>query len=148
MNTSIKLLTLAGALCAALLTLNAADQKAPEGPKGGRLLEKTEPKAEFFVEKDHTVTITFYDAALKPVAVAAQTVTVIAEAKDEKKTVEFEKKGDVLVSKSKLPAGGGYNVIVQLKASAEARPQNFRFELDLHTCGGCKRAEYACTYHE
>ena len=148
MNTSIKLLTLAGALCAALLTVNAADQKAPEGPKGGRLLEKTEPKAEFFVEKDHTVTITFYDAALKPVAVAAQTVTVIAEAKDGKKTVEFEKKGDVLVSKSKLPAGGGYNVIVQLKASAEARPQNFRFELDLHTCGGCKRAEYACTCHE
>jgi hypothetical protein len=38
------------------------------GPKGGRLLDKTEPKAEFFLEKDHTVTITFYDAALKPVS--------------------------------------------------------------------------------
>lgn len=36
-----------------------------------RLLEKTEPKAEFFLEKDHTVTIKFFDAALKPVLVVA-----------------------------------------------------------------------------
>lgn len=52
---------------AGLITLNAADKKHLGGPKGGRLLEKTEPKAEFFLEKDHTATITFYDAALKPV---------------------------------------------------------------------------------
>lgn len=148
MNTSIKLLTLAGVLCAALLTVNAADKKALEGPKGGRLLEKTEPKAEFFLEKDHTATITFYDAALKPVPVAAQVVTAIADAKSGKATVEFEKKGDVLVSKAKLPEGGGYNVVVQLRAGADAKPQNFRFVLDLHNCGGCKRAEYACACHE
>ena len=144
MNTSLKLLTLAGVLCAGLLTLNAAESKVEAGPKGGRLLEKTEPRAEFFLEKDHTVTITFYDSALKPVAAAGQTLTVIADAKGGKATVEFEKKGDVLVSKTKLPEGGGYNVVVQFKPTADAKPQNFRFKLDLGTCGECKRAEYAC----
>ena len=144
MKPSLRLITLAGALCVGLLTLNAADKKHPAGPKGGRLLEKTDPKAEFLVEKDHTATITFYDAALKPLPVSGQSVTVIVEAKGGRKTVEFEKKGDVLVSKAKLPEGDGYNVVVQFKQTVEARPQNFRFKLDMHTCGGCNRAEYAC----
>ena len=148
MKTSLTLLTLATVLCAGILTLNAADKKHLGGPKGGRLLEKTDPKAEFFLEKDHTVTITFYDAALKPVPVAAQSVTVIADAKGGKTTVDFEKKGDVLVSKSKLPEGDGYNLVVQFKPTAEAKPQNFRFKLETHECGGCKRAEYSCTCDE
>jgi hypothetical protein len=148
MKNSIKLLALIGALGAGLLSLNAADNKDLAGPKGGRLLEKTEPKAEFFLEKDHAVTITFYDAALKPVPAGSHVVTVIADSKSGKTAVEFEKKGDVLVSKTKLPEGDGYNVVVQLKQTADAKPQNFRFKLDQHICGGCKRVEYACTCHE
>ena len=144
MNASLKLLTLAGLLCAGILTLNAADKKHLGGPKGGRLLEKTEPKAEFYLEKDHTVTITFYDAKLKPLPAASQTVSVIADAKGGKATVEFEKKGDVLVSKTKLPEGDGYNVVVQFKQTDVAKPQNFRFKLETYECDGCKRAEYAC----
>src|SRR4249920_3384377 len=100
MKTSAKILLLAGVLCAGILSLPAAAQKKIGGPKGGRLLEKTEPRAEFFLEKDQTVTITFYDAALKAVPAGSQAVTVIAEVKDTKSTVEFEKKGDVLVSKT------------------------------------------------
>ena len=148
MKTSLQLLTLAGVLCAGLLTLIAADKKHLGGPKGGRLLEKTEPRAEFIVEKDHTVSITFYDSALKPVPATAQTVTVIADAKDGKAKMEFERKGDALVSKTKMPEGDGYNVVVQFKQTAEAKPQNFRFKLDLGICGACKRAEYACTCDE
>jgi len=145
MNTSMKLLVLAGVLCAGLLTLNAADKKLIGGPKGGRLLERTDPKAEFHVENDRTVSITFYDAALKPVPVAAQTVTVIADTKDAKTKVEFEKQGDLLVSRSKLPDGEDYNLVVQFRQTPDARPQNFRFKLETHLCGGCNRAEYACT---
>ena len=141
---AIHLITLAGILCAGLFTAMAAGKKELAGPKGGRLFEKTAPAAEFFVEKDHTVTITFYDAALKPVAAGEQSVTVLADGKAGKTRIEFEKKGDLLVSKGKLPDGDGYNVVVQFKQTAAARPQNFRFGLDLHTCGGCKRAEYAC----
>jgi hypothetical protein len=144
MKTSIKLLTVAGVLCAGLLTLNAADKKELVTPGGGRLLEKTEPHAELVVGKDNGVTINFYNAEMKPVAATTQSVTVIANAK-EKATIEFEKKGDSLVSKTKLPDGDGYNLVVQFKQTAEAKPQNFRFKLDMHICGGCKRAEYGCT---
>jgi len=144
MNASLKLLTLAGLLSIGTLALNAADKKHLGGPKGGRLLEMTEPRAEFYVEKDRTVTITFYDLALKPVAATAQAVTVIADAKDGKAKVEFEKKSDVLVSKTKLPDGDGYNVVVQFKQAAAAKPQNFRFKLETHTCGGCSGSDTAC----
>src|SRR5262245_13296481 len=131
------------ALLAAGISIAHAGKITP-GPKGGRILEKTEPKAEFFVEKDNSATITFYGADMKPMPVAEQSVAVIADAKDGKKKIEFEKKGDSLVSKEKLPEGDGYNVVVQFKQSADAKPQNFRFKLDMGNCGECKRAEYAC----
>ena len=148
MNKYNRLLAIAVALCAGFSTLNAAEKKVEAGPKGGRLLDKTSPKAEFFVEKDRTVTIAFYDAKQKPVPAADQSVTVIADVKDGKARLEFEKRGDVLVSKTKLPEGDGYNLIVQFRQTTDAKPQNFRFMLDLSTCGGCKHAEYACTCHE
>ena len=141
------LLLLAGVLCAGLLSARAAD-KVEAGPKGGRILEKTDPKAEFFVEKDRTVSINFYDAAGKVVTPADQSVTVFADRKDGKEKIEFEKKGDALVSKTKLPEGDANSVVVQLKQTADAKPQNFRFKADLSHCGGCKRAEYACACHE
>ena len=144
MKTSLNLLTLAGVLCAGLLTATAAE-KVQAGPKGGRILEKTSPKAEFFVEKDHTASITFYDATLKPIPATEQSVTVIADGKDGKEKIEFEKKGDVLVSKTKLPNVESGNVVVQFKEKVDARPQNFRFKVNLEPCGECQRAEYACT---
>ena len=81
------------------------------------------------------------------VQVPADQVTVIADAKYGKQKVEFEKKGDALVSKTKLPEGDANNVVVQRTQTADARPQNFRFKADLSDCGGCKRAEYACACH-
>jgi hypothetical protein len=144
MRTKMRDVMIAAGLLAGICIVGAADKKHLDGPKGGRLLEKTEPKAEFFLEKDHTATITFYDAALKPVPATDQAATVIAETKDGKQKVEFEKKGDALVSKGKLPEGDGYNLVVQLKEKADAKPQNFRFKLDTHACSECKRAEYAC----
>ncbi len=81
---------------------------------------------------------------------AAQTVIIIADTKEGKTHphVEFEKKGDVLVSRTRLPAGDGYNLVLQFKQSADTKPQNFRFKLETHTCSGCKRAEYACICDE
>ena len=146
MKTNIRILTVAVALCAGLFTTVAADKHDHKAtPKGGRLLEKTEPHAEFVVEKDRTVTINFYNHDMKPVAATTQNVTVIADAKSGKATLAFEMKGDVLVSKTKLPEGDGYNVVVQFKQTAEAKPVNLRFTLDMSLCGGCKRAEYGCT---
>lgn len=148
MKLPLRLLVLTGLLCAGLFSVHAADKKHLGGPKGGRLLEKTAPKAEFLLEKDHSVTITFYDDNLKPVPATGQSVNVVAETKDGKAKIEFEKKGDVLVSKSKLPEGDGYNLVVQFKQTSDAKPQNFRFKLETQTCDGCKRPEYACICDE
>jgi hypothetical protein len=148
MKTSIQLLTFAVALCAGLFTATAADMHGhahKATPKGGRLLEKTEPHAEFVVETNRTVTINFYNHDMKSVAVTTQTVTVHADAKGGKAKLEFERKGDSLVSKTKLPESDGYNIVVQFKQTADAKPLNLRFKLDLANCGECKRAEYACT---
>ena len=137
------------ALAAILLSSAAyAAEKVEAGPRGGRLLETEAPRPEFFVEKDRTVSIAFYDANQKKVPAGAQTVTAIAEAKSGRKKLEFEKKGDLLVSKSPLPEGNGYTVVVQFRPSADARPKNFRIPLNTENCGGCNRAEYACTCDE
>ncbi len=123
-------------------------EKITPGPKGGRLLENESPRAEFFVEKDKTVTITFYDKDLKPVSPGEQVVTAIAETKAGKIKIEFEKKGVTLVSKTPLPEGDDYNVVVQLRSKPDAKPQNFRIKYNMAACGKCKRAEYACICDE
>ena len=138
------LYALIAVLLGGMLAATAAERKIERGPKGGRILEKTSPKAEFFVEKDQTVTIAFYDQNLKPVPVAEQQITVMAG----KQRLEFEKKGEVLASKGKLPEGDGYQVAVQYREKPDAKPQNFRFKMDKSICGGCRRVEYACTCHE
>lgn len=152
MKTLLCLLTAAAALGVAptfTATVAAADaphehsRKGQGGPNGGRLLE-TEPHAEFLIEKDRSVTVRFFTDDLKPVAAAGQTVTVLADPKAGKTRVEFEKSGEVLKSKTRLPEGDGYNLVVQVRSKPDAKPQNFRFKLDLATCGECKRGEYAC----
>ncbi len=147
MKSILSVLVLAGVLCVSPSTLNAEaghDHERVGGPKGGRLLENTNPRAEFFVEKDNTVTISFYDNELNPVTATEQDATVIAETEGNKTTLEFEKNGGVLVSKGPLPSGHALNLVVQLKQTADAKPTNFRFILEDHICGVCKRAEYAC----
>jgi hypothetical protein len=147
MKMLFALLTITGILLTAPMIAYAGsdhDHKVVGGSKGGRLLEGTAPRAEFFIEKDNTVTIAFYDDALKPVAATEQIVTVIAKAQGSKSTIDFEKKGDVLVSKTPLPDEHALNLVVQFKQTAEAKPVNFRFVYEDHICGQCKRAEYAC----
>lgn len=148
MKTRLQPLIFAAVLCFGTLALCGANKSVLGGPKGGRLLENIEPKAEFFMEKDRTVSFTFYDAAMKPIPAESQAITVIAEMHEGKVTLAFEKRGDLLVSEGKLPEGDGYNLVVQFKPAPETRPRNFRFKLETHTCGECQRAEYACTCDE
>jgi len=137
-------------LCALLLTATAAmaaeshSHKTLPGPKGGRILESTPRHAEFLVRPDRKISVTFYDAALKPVAPSTEEVKAIAEAKTGKTAFEFEKTGDALVSKEALPAGDGYRVVVLIKSQAGAKSQNFRIDYREEICGECKRVEYAC----
>ena len=118
------------------------------GPRKGRVLEMDGKNAEFLVEKDRKVSIAFYDATMKPQAPSAEIVTGTAEAPTGKAKLEFEKKGNLLVSKTALPAGENYTVVIQVKATSAAKPKNFRIPLDLSVCKGCGNAEYACICDE
>ena len=140
----LKYITFAAAALCAAVSLQAAE-KIVGGPKGGRLLETDGQKAEFFVTKEKKVEITFYDAALEPIAPGEQVVAVTAEPTGGRTKVELEKTATGYVSKTALPEGAPYRVVVQMRAKPDARPQNFRVDLDLATCGECNRAEYACT---
>jgi hypothetical protein len=126
-------------------TLAGAAEKSVAGPNGGRLLEATPQKAEFFVTKDRLAQVTFYDAALKPVAPGNRVVTVTAEPKSGRTPVTLQKTATGYASIAALPAAGEvYRVVIQIRENPEARPQNFRLDLNLGQCGGCKFAEYAC----
>lgn len=138
----LKYITFAMATLCAAASLHA--EKIVAGPKGGRLLEAEPLKAEFFVTAERKVEVTFYDAALKPTDPGAQTVTITAEPASGKAKLELEKTATGFISKTALPAGEPYRVVVQARASADAKPKNFRVDLNLATCGECKIAEYAC----
>jgi hypothetical protein len=134
-------------ILAVLVTLPvcaAPGHKHAAGPNGGRILETTPFHTEFFVQPDRRIRLTFLDEAMKPAAAGAQEAKAIAEAKTGKVSLEFEKNGDALVSKTALPEGDGYRIVVQIKPESGAKPQNFRVDYLTHVCGGCKLAEYAC----
>lgn len=134
------LLTLFALGCASLLHA----EKIVGGPKGGRLLDSTPLKAEFFVTSNRHAEITFYDDHTNPILPGEQTVAVIAEPASGRVTLKLEKTPTGFVSKTALPAGEPYRLVVQIRATPESRPQNFRIDLNLRTCGECQRAEYAC----
>ncbi len=121
------------------------DHKIIPGPLGGKVLESEPLHAEFFVQADKKVKIVFYDEALKAVLPTTQEVKVIAETKSGKTVLEFEKSGEGFISKTILPEGNGYRVVIQIKNDRASKPQNFRLDYRAEICGGCKKAEYACT---
>src|SRR5262245_20371938 len=100
-------------LTALAVTVATFAAKPLAGRRGGRILTTEAPHAEFFVEKDRSVVVSFYDAALKPVPLSGQVVTVIAEAKTGKVNLSFAEKNGALVSTGRLPDGDEYNVVIQ-----------------------------------
>ncbi|OJV03230.1 MAG: hypothetical protein BGO12_15520 [Verrucomicrobia bacterium 61-8] len=40
--------------------------------------------------------------------------------------------------------GGGYRIVLQIRNTADVKPQNVRIEYHTEVCGECNRAEYAC----
>ncbi len=135
---------IATAFIALAATAAALVAKPIPGPKGGRILTTDAPHAEFFVEKDRTAVVSFYDKALKPIPLSGQVVSATAEAKTGKVKLDFVEKNGALVSTAPLPEGDDYNVVVQIRESANARPKNYRVLFHDEVCGECKRAEYAC----
>lgn len=140
MKTTILLITFLLAFAAAF-----AAEKPAAGPKGGRMLISDAIRAEFFVTAERRVELTFLDQAGHVVPPGSASVTVTAEAPSGRVSLPLALKDATLVSTEPLPAGEPYRVVVQVRPSAGARPNNFRIELNLHECGECQHAEYACT---
>jgi hypothetical protein len=144
----VKALTILSLILATAMLCLATDRKATSGPKGGKLLENSAPRAEFIIEPDNRVTVTFYDEGLKPVPVGGQIVSITAEPRTGKVNLELERRDGAFVSKQPLPKSGvfdEYQILVQIKATAEAKPEIFRIRFDLDVCSKCKLKEYACT---
>lgn len=132
-----------------LMTLGAYAEeghghKVIPGPKGGRVIEVEGGHAEFFVQPDKKVSVTFYDQEMKPRSIGEQVVGAVAEAPSGRTKLEFEESGDVLVTTTALPEGDGYRIVLQVKSTSAAKPQNFRIDYHTEVCGKCNRAEYAC----
>ncbi|MBX3750198.1 MAG: hypothetical protein KF897_08925 [Opitutaceae bacterium] len=123
----------------------SAAETTVAGPKGGRMLIAHPVRAEFFVTTERRVELSFFDEAGKTVSPGTTAVTVTAETTGGRVAVPLVSQDATLVSVEPLPPGDPYRVVVQVRSAPGARPSNFRIELNLHECGECQRAEYACT---
>lgn len=139
---------LAALVIAMFVSAVALPGKPISGPKGGRIVTTDAPHLEFFLRKDRTVEVTFYDSELSPTAVGDRQVSAIAEVPAGRKKFDLVEKNGALVSSVPLPGGDGYTVVLQVRESATARPKNYRFVLHEEVCAECNRAEYACTCGE
>lgn len=142
----MKATILAIALTLAFAASHAGGKK-PVTPNAGRLIDKVEPKLEFFVTKDRRVEITPLDASNKPIATGAQVVTVIAGERSNPTKLALAAKDGKFTSEGKLPAGNDFPVVVQIKANPDAKTVNEKFNLNLEPCPDCKVPEYACVCH-
>lgn len=120
------------------------EHKHFKAPNGGKIFELEPDHIEFVVEADRTATVRFFDKDMKPLPAGTRTVTAIADAPSGKATLAFAAKGDALATTTPFAEGNAYPVALTYKASAEAKPVNFRLKLDLGQCGECKLKEYAC----
>lgn len=114
-------------------------------PKEGRVITTVTPRVEFYVTPERRVRLTFLDAAGMPMTPGAQVVTLTAGERSAPTKLAFDREGDALISRSALPEGSGYPLVLQIKSTPEAKTDYVRFNLNLSSCPGCNRMEYACT---
>jgi len=127
---------------------HAADPAAGAGPNKGKLVGQPPNQAEVLIAADGSLTVTFLDEGNKPAAPGSRTVTVFAQLDAGRQPVEMVARDNAFVSAAPLPKPEGYVLVVQTRASADAKPSNVRLTYAMHTCGGCKLPEYACTCTE
>lgn len=115
------------------------------GPNGGRVLTGVDPHLEFFVTEERTVKITAVDDEGKPVALAEQTVSIMAGDRANPTRMSFAKSGESLVSDKAFPEGNDLPVVIQVKVTPDAKTVIEKFNLNLNDCPTCSNKEYACT---
>ena len=115
------------------------------GPRGGLLLAVEPHAVEFFVTADGHAELTFPAADGVETGAGTAEITLIAEPGTGRTTVALEPIPHGFRSTAPLPGPTPYRVVVQVRSAPGSAPRNSRLDLNLATCGGCQRAEYACT---
>lgn len=118
---------------------------AKAGPNGGKVFHGVEPHLEFFVTKERKVQITALDKEGKGVPITEQSVKIIGGDRSNPTRMTLVKEGDVLVSDIAFPEGNDFPVVVQIKATPDAKTVFEKFNLNMKDCPTCEHAEYACT---
>ncbi len=145
LKNSIKALATSTMALAFLGSGNLMAEEAKAGPNGGKVLQEVEPHLEFFVTKDRKVQITALDKDGKATPVGEQSVKITGGDRSKPTRMTLSKEGDVLVSDVAFPEGNDFPVVVQIRATPEAKPVIAKFNLNMNDCPTCKYAEYACT---
>ncbi len=115
-----------------------------KAPNGGRIIDSVEPHLEFHVADDGNVTITFLDDEGHIVTPADQRISVIGGDRSSPTRLSFATKGNALVSDKALPSGNNLPIILNIKASSNAKTIREKFNLNLNECPTCEYKEYAC----
>ncbi len=117
------------------------------GPNGGRILEfsKDETMHGEVTVKDGKFQIALLDKAMKPVKLAAQTLTASGGPSGKAEKLAVEKSGDSFVVPT---VKAGEWLILQYKDSANAKAVTARLQYDTAMCEKCKAEEWICKCEE
>jgi hypothetical protein len=135
----MKMLTLSLFSIGVLVAADPAKSVADVQP--GRRLEAPGLSAQFVIQPDRKAAVSFVDEVGKPVPRGDRIVVVKVDGKD----VILEPQPNGFITKDPLQAKEPAPIVVQIRASAVAKPTNFRLTLNTALCGECKRQEYGCT---
>ena len=140
MKTKLTSMILAFLSGAAMLS---AHEGVERGPNGGRILEfsKDETMHGEVTVKEGKFHIALLDKDMKPVAVAAQTLT--ASTGDRAKPVKLEV-AKAATGFSMPVVNEGAWLILQFRSGPESKPITARMEYNTATCDGCKEPEWLC----
>jgi len=113
------------------------------GPNKGRILEfsNNETMHGEVIDKDGKLHIALLDKDMKPVNIEAQTLTATAGQRNNPTKLEVTVQGDAFTIAT--PTAGDW-IILQFKASADAKAVTARLHYDTKKCDPCSNPEWRC----
>ena len=113
------------------------------GPNKGRIIELSSDESLHgeVLEKDGKLHITLSDKDMKPMKIEAQTLTAISGQRNNPTKLEVTVQGEAFTLAT--PTAGDW-LILQFKASADAKAITARLHYDTKKCEPCSNPEWRC----
>ena len=126
-----------------ITSLAFAHQGVELGPNGGRILEFSDNETMHgeVIEKEGKLHIALLDKDMKPVKIEAQALTATAGQRNNPTKLEVIVQNDAFTLAA--PAEGDW-LILQFKASADAKAVTARLHYDTKKCEPCSNPEWRC----